>query len=90
MLEKINNARHQTENSTILKYCFENYNDNYYITEYVKKVSPPKGDTDALQEPMEEEIAETEIPLGEKEVESEEQKEEIGRASCRERVCQYV
>ena len=72
MLENINNAHYQTENFTILKYCFENYNDNYYITEYVEKVSPPKGETDALQEPMEEEIA------------------EIGRASCRERVCQYV
>ena len=46
LLENIDNARYQTENFTILKYCFENYNDNYYITEYVKKVSPPKGETD--------------------------------------------
>ena len=62
LLEDINNALYQTENFIILEYFFENYNDNYYITEYVKKVSPPKGETDALQEPMEEEIAETKIP----------------------------
>ena len=34
-------------------------------------------ETDTLQEPMEEEIAETKIALGEKEDESEEQKEEL-------------
>ena len=53
------------------------YADNYYITEYVKKVSPPKGETDALQEPMEDKIAETEISLDEKEEESEGQKEDL-------------
>ena len=77
MLENIDNARYQTENFTILKYCFENYNDNYYITKYVKKVPLLQGETDALQVPMEEEIDETKIPLGEKEEESEEQKEEL-------------
>ena len=61
---------------SILKYCFENYKENYYITEYIKKVSPPKGETNALQEPMEDEIAETEISLDEKKEESGEQKEE--------------
>ena len=53
------------------------FNDNYYITEYIKKVSPPKGETDNLQEPMEEEIAETEISLDEKEEETEGQKKDL-------------
>ena len=62
---------------TILNYCFENYNDNYYITEYVKKVTPPKGETDASQEPMKEEMAETDISLDETKEESEGQKEDL-------------
>ena len=76
LLEKIDNAHYKAENFTILKYCFDNFHDNYYITEYIKKVSPPKGETDALHEPMEDELAETEISLDEKEEESDEQKEE--------------
>ena len=75
LLEKIDNGYYKAENITILKYCFDDFNDNYYITKYIKKVSPPKGENDALQELMEEEIAETGSPLDEKEEESDEQKE---------------
>ena len=38
---------------------------------------PPEEETNAMQEPMEEEIAETKIPLGEKKEESEEQKKDL-------------
>ena len=54
-----------------------NYKDeNYNITNYLERISPPKEETNALQEPMEEEIVVIESPLDEKEEESDEQKEE--------------
>ena len=71
LLENIDDASYKSENFAILKYCFENYNDNGYITEYIERVSPAKKETNVLQEPMEEEFAETESSLDEKEEESE-------------------
>ena len=55
----------------------DNYkNDNCYVTEYLKGLSPPEEETNAMKEPMEEEIAEIGSSLDEKEEESDEQKEE--------------
>ena len=55
----------------IFEYCFDNYKDcNGYIIKYLNRCSPPKEETNALQEPMEEEIAETRNSLDEKEEES--------------------
>ena len=76
VVEKIDDASSKFENDAILKYCNENYYYNYYLTEYLKIFFPPKGENDALQEPMEEETAETENYLDEKEEESNEQREE--------------
>ena len=59
----------RTENYAILGYCLEYYNDNPYITEFLEK-------RHLLQEPVEEEIAEPERSLDEKEEENDEQKEE--------------
>ena len=42
-LEDIDDAPYKSESLAILKYCFENYNDNSYITGYLKRFSPPKG-----------------------------------------------
>ena len=60
----------------LLKYCFENFNDNAYINDYLKRFSPQQEDINALQDSMEEVIAKTESSLDEKEEESDEQKEE--------------
>src|SRR4051812_32886223 len=60
----------------ILNYCIENYNANYYITDHLERISPPKEETNVLQDSMEEEIAETESSLDEKEEASDKQKEE--------------
>ena len=62
----------------ILNYCFENYDANYYITDYLERFSPPKEETNVLQDTMEEEIAETESSLDENEEKSDKQKEENG------------
>ena len=57
-----------------LKYCYDTYKDkNSYIIEHLKRLCPPKDETNALQEPVEEEIAETESSLDEKEEDSDEQ-----------------
>ena len=74
-LENIGDAPYKSESLAILKYCFENYNEKYYITEYLERISPPKEETNASQDSMEEEIAETESSLDEKEEESDEQKD---------------
>jgi len=76
LLEHTNDAPYKSESLAILKYCHEKYYYNYYVTEYLKGLSPPKGETDVLQEPMEEKVAETENYLDEKEEESNEQREE--------------
>ena len=47
---------------------------SYY--EYLKGLSPPEEETDAMREPMEEEIVETVSSLDENEKESDEQEEE--------------
>ena len=49
-LENIDDVPYKSESPTILKYCFENYNDNAYITNYLGRISPPKEETNALQE----------------------------------------
>ena len=56
----------------VLNYCFENYNANYYITDHLERISPPKEETNILQDSMEEEIVETRGSLDEKEEESDE------------------
>ena len=77
LLESIDDAPNKYEIYAILEYCFENYRDcNGYIIKYLNRFSPPKEETNALQEPMEEEIAETGSSLDEKEEESDDQKEE--------------
>ena len=65
------------KNLTILRYCYENYEYNYYINAFIEKVSAVQEETNILQESMEEEIDETVSSLDEKDdEESEEQKEE--------------
>ena len=45
----------------------DSYKDiNGYIIKYIKDLSLPEEETNALHEPVEKEIAETKIPLGEK------------------------
>ena len=75
-LEDIEDVPYKSKSLAILKYCFENYKYNAYITDYLKRFSPPKEETNALQDSMEEEIVETESSLDQKEEESDEQKEE--------------
>ena len=58
LLENDDDAPYKSESFAILKYCMDNYNDNAYITEFLKGFSPPKEETNAMQELMEEEIAE--------------------------------
>ena len=55
----------------------ENYDANYYITDHLERISPPKEEINVLHDSMEEEIVEPESPLDEKEEESDEQKEEL-------------
>jgi hypothetical protein len=77
-LEHKTDAPYKSECISILKYCCDTYKDNNsYITEHVERMFPQKDETCALQEPEEEEIAETVISLDEKEEESEEQKEDL-------------
>jgi hypothetical protein len=72
----INDAPYKYEVYDILKFCFDNYKEeNGYILKYLNRCSPPTEETNVLQEPMEEEIAETGSTLDEKE-ESEDQEEE--------------
>src|SRR3954469_6775094 len=78
LLESIDDAAYKYEIDEILEFCFDNYKEeNYYILDYLNRCSPLKESTNALQDSMEEEIAETEISLDEKEEESEEQKEDL-------------
>src|SRR3954469_14350765 len=80
-LENIDDAPYKSESLAILQYFLENYNDNYYITDYLERISPPKEETNVLQDSLEE-IAETESSLDEKEEESDEQKEEEWSHPC--------
>ena len=54
-LEHIDDAPYKSEILAIHKYCYDNYKDeNCNITNYLERISPPKEETNALQEPMEE------------------------------------
>ena len=66
----------KTENSAILGYCLEYYNDNPYITKFLEKIYSPEQLASFLG-PTEGDIAETVISLDEKEEESEEQKGDL-------------
>src|SRR4051812_15604325 len=82
LLKTIDDAPYKSESLAILNYFFENNDANYYITDYLVRISPPKEETNVLQDSMEEEIAETESSLDEKEEESDEQKEEEWSHPC--------
>src|ERR1041385_4368757 len=77
-----NDAPYKTESIAILNYCLENYDVNYYITDHLERISPPKEETNVLQDCMKKEIDETESSLDEKEEESDEQKEEEWSHPC--------
>ena len=75
--EAFDDDGHRPENLAILGYFYENYEYNYYINAFMKKVNTVQEETNILQEAMEEEIDETVSSLDEKDdEESEEQKEE--------------
>jgi len=75
--DNYDDAVYRPENFAILKYCYENYEYNADINEFIEKVSTVQEETNILQESMEEEIDDTVSSLDEKdEEESEEQKEE--------------
>ena len=71
--ENLDNAVYRPENFAILKYCYENYEYNYYINAFIKKVSAVQEQTNILQEAMEEEIDETVSSLDEKDEEESEE-----------------
>ena len=59
LLENIDDAPYKSESLAMFKYCCDNYkDDNYYISDYLKSISPPKEEINALQEPMEGQIVE--------------------------------
>src|ERR1041385_1543009 len=82
LFKNIDDAPYKSESLAILNYCLENYNENYYITDHLERISPPKEETNVLQDSMKEEIDETESSLDEKEEESDEQKEEEWSHPC--------
>src|SRR4051812_36793364 len=82
LLKNIDDAPYKSESLAILNYCLENYDANYYITDHLERISPPKEETNDLQDSMEEEIYEPESSLDEKEEESDEQKEEEWSYPC--------
>src|SRR4051812_18123109 len=81
LLKTIDDAPYKSGSLSILNYFLENYDANYYITDYLERTSPPKEETNVLQDSLEE-IAETESSLDEKEEESDEQKEEEWSHPC--------
>jgi hypothetical protein len=67
LLENTNDAPYKYEVYDILKFCFDNYREeNGYILKYLNRYSPTE-ETNALKEPMEEEISETGSSLDKKE-----------------------
>src|ERR1044071_100688 len=82
LLRNTNVAPYKSESLAILNYCLENYDANYYITDHLERISPPKEETNVLLDSMEEEIVEPESPLDEKQEESDEQKEEEWSHPC--------
>jgi hypothetical protein len=70
LLENTDDAPYKYEFYDILKFCFGNYKEeNGYILKYLNRCFSPTENTNALQEPMEEEIVETGSSLDEKEEE---------------------
>src|SRR3954466_6354970 len=49
LLKTIDDASYKSESLAILDYCLENYGANYYITDYLERISPPKEVTNVLQ-----------------------------------------
>src|SRR3954471_632256 len=77
LLENTDDSPYEYEVYDILQFCFDNYKEeNGYILEYFNRCFPQMEETNALREPMEEEIAEPKISLDEKEEESDGQEEE--------------
>jgi hypothetical protein len=75
--EDCDDALYRSKNYAILKYCYENYEYNAYIDQFIEKVSAVQEETNILQASMEEEIDDTVSSLDEKDdEESEEQREE--------------
>src|SRR4051812_26932910 len=82
LLKNIDDAPYKSESLAILKYCLENYDANYYITDHLERISPPNEVTNVFQDSMEEEIAETESSLDENEEWSDKQKKEEWSHPC--------
>jgi hypothetical protein len=83
LLGNTDDAPYKYEVYHILKFCFDNYKEeNGYILKYLNRCSPQTEVTNALLEPMEEEIAETGGSLDEKEEESDDQGEEEWSYPC--------
>src|SRR4051812_17855566 len=82
LFKTIDDAPYKSESLAILNYCFENYDANYYITDYLERISSPKEETNVLQDSMEEEIVETGSSLDKNEEESDEQMEEEWSHPC--------
>jgi hypothetical protein len=82
LLENTDDALYKYEVYDILTFCFDNYKEeNGYILKYLNRCSPTE-ETNALKEPMEEEIAETGSSLDKKEEESDDQVEEEWSYPC--------
>ena len=68
LLENTDDAPYEHEVYEILKFRFDNYKEaNGYILKYFNRCFPQMEETNALQEPMEEEIDDSESSLDEKE-----------------------
>src|SRR3954463_5410949 len=68
LLENTDDALYECEVYEILKFYFDNYKEaNGYILEYFNRFFTQMEETNALQEPMEEEIVKTGSSLDEKE-----------------------
>jgi hypothetical protein len=82
LLENTDDAPYKYEVYDILIFCFDNYKEeNGYILKYLNRCSPTE-ETNALKEPIKEEIAETGSSLDEKEEESDDQEEEEWSYPC--------
>ena len=64
--ENFDDSVYRHENLAILTYCYENYEFNSNIDEFIEKVSAVREETNILQESMEEEIDETASSLDER------------------------
>jgi len=79
LLENTDDAPYKYEVYDILTFCFDNYKEgNGYILKYLNRCSPTK-ETNALKEPMEEEIGSS---LDKKEGENDDQEEEEWSYPC--------